>query len=54
MLVSAELTCHGYFIIACSCHIYVVLFYTLIPFVVNHTFNAMPSERLQQYCLSKM
>jgi len=25
---------------ACSCHIYVVLFFTNIPFIVNHTFNA--------------
>jgi len=28
-----------------------VLFFTHILFVVNHTFNATPSERLQQhYC----
>ena len=27
-------------VIACSRHIYVVLFFTHIPFVVNHTFNA--------------
>jgi len=26
-----------------------VLFFTHIPFVVNHTFNAIPPERLQQY-----
>jgi len=26
-----------------------VLFFTHIPFVVNHTFNATPPERLQQY-----
>jgi len=33
-------------IITCSCHMYVVLFFTHIPFVVNHIFNAMPTERL--------
>jgi len=26
-----------------------VLFFTHIPFVVNHTINAPPPERLQQY-----
>jgi len=30
-------------------HIWMVLFFTHIPFVVNHTFNARPPERLQQY-----
>jgi len=30
-------------------HIIMVLFFTHIPFVVNHTFNATPPERLQQY-----
>jgi len=30
-----------------------VLFFTHIPFVVNHTFNATPPERLQQYLTSK-
>jgi len=34
-------------IIACSHHIYVVLFFAHIPFVVNHTFNATPKGRLQ-------
>jgi len=34
-------------IIAYSRHIY-VLFFAHIPFVVNHTFNATPTERLQQ------
>ena len=29
--------------------IYMVLFFTHIPFVVNHTINARPSERLQHY-----
>jgi len=28
-----------------------VLFFVHIPFVVNHTFNAMPKERLQQHPL---
>jgi len=27
-----------------------VLFFTHIPFVVNHTINATPPERLQQQC----
>jgi len=26
-----------------------VLFFTHIPFVVNHTFHATPPERLQHY-----
>jgi len=30
-------------------HICMVLFFTYIPFVVNHTFSATPPERLQQY-----
>jgi len=30
-------------------HICMVLFFTHIPFVVNHTFNATPPERLQEY-----
>jgi len=29
-----------------------VLFFTHIPFVVNHTINATPPERLQQYQIS--
>jgi len=28
-----------------------VLFFVLIAFVVNHTFNPMPTERLQQHPL---
>jgi len=28
-------------------HIWMVLFFTHIPFVVNHTFNTTPPERLQ-------
>jgi len=31
-----------------SRHIYMVLFFTHIPFVVKHTINATPPERLQQ------
>ena len=30
-------------------HICMVLFFTHIPFVANHTINATPPERLQQY-----
>ena len=30
-------------------HICMVLFFTHIPFMVNHTFNATPPGRLQQY-----
>jgi len=36
-------------VIACSRRIYVVLLYAHIPFVVNHTFNVTPTERLQQF-----
>jgi len=32
-------------------HICMVLFFRHIPFVVNHTFNATPPERLQQHPL---
>jgi len=32
-------------------HIYMLLFFTHIPFVVNHTINATPLKRLQQYQL---
>jgi len=34
-----EFTCHDHSI-ACSRHVYILLFFTHIPFVVNHTFNA--------------
>jgi len=43
-----EFTCHDHSIIACSRHINILLFFAHIPFVVNHTINAMPTERLQQ------
>jgi len=46
---AVEFACHDHSIIACSCHIYVLLFFAHIPFVVNHTFNATPTERLQQH-----
>ena len=44
-----EFTCHDHSIIACSRHVYVVLFFTHIQFVVSHTINATPMERLQQW-----
>jgi len=31
--------------------VYILLFFAHIPFVVNHTFNATPPERLQQHPL---
>jgi len=43
-----EFMCRDHSIIACSRHIYVVFFFVHISFVANHTFNAMPLERLQQ------
>jgi len=46
-----ESTCCDHSIIACLHHIYMVLFFTHIPFVVNRTFNATPAERLQQHLL---
>jgi len=46
-----EFTCHDQSIITCSHYIYIFLFFALIPFVVNHTFNATPPERLQQHPL---
>jgi len=39
MLVLAEITHHDHSIIACSRHIYMVLFFAHIPFVVNHAFQ---------------
>ena len=50
---TVQFTCHDHYIIACLRHICMVLFFTHIPFVVNHTFNATPLERLQQYLTSK-
>ena len=34
---------------ACSHHAYILLFFAHIPFVVNHTTNATPAEKLQQH-----
>jgi len=44
-----EITRRDHSIIACSRHIHVFLFCAHIPFVVNHTINATPPERLQHY-----
>ena len=44
-----EITQRDHSIIACSHHAYIFLFFAHIPFVVNHTINATPPERLQQY-----
>jgi len=48
-----DITCCDHSIIACSYHLYIiwVLFFTHIPFVVNRTFSAMPTEGLQQHPL---
>jgi len=46
-----EITRRDHSIIACSCHIHVFLFFAHIPFMVNHTINATPPERLQQHPL---
>jgi len=43
-----EIPRRNHSIIACSRHLYLVLFFTHIPFVVNPAFNATPPERLQQ------
>jgi len=48
-LVSPEITHHDHSIIACSRHIYVVLFFARIPFVVKRGFSATPAKRLQQH-----
>jgi len=46
-----EITRRDHSIIARSRHMYMVLFFTHIPFMANHTFNATPLERLQQHPL---
>jgi len=43
-----EITRRDHSIIACSHHAYIFLFLAHIPFVVKHTINATPPERLQQ------
>ena len=48
---TTEITCHDHSVIACSRHIYVVLFFAHIPFVVSRTFNATSAKRLQQHQL---
>jgi len=49
---SAETPRCDHSVIACLRHIYIwVSFFAHIPFVVNHTFNAAPTERLQQQYL---
>jgi len=42
-----EFTQRNHFIIACSRHVYMVLFLAHIPFVVNRAFSATPAEWLQ-------
>ena len=49
--VPIEMTCHDHFIIACSRHVYMGVVLHAHPFMVNHTFNATPTERLQQHPL---
>jgi len=46
-----EITRRDHSIIACSRHMYMVLFFAHIPFVVNRTFSATPAKRLQQHPL---
>ena len=46
-----EFTWHDHSIIPCSRHIYVLLFFVHIPFMMNHTINTTPTERLQQHPL---
>ena len=41
-----EVTHQDHSVIACSCHIHVFLLFAHIPFMVNHTINATPPERL--------
>ena len=45
-----EIMCRNHSIIACSHHIW-VLFFIQISFMMNHTFNVTPTERLQQHPL---
>ena len=44
---SIEITRRDHSIIACLRHTHIFLFFAHIPFVVNHTINATPPERLQ-------
>jgi len=43
-----EFTCHDHYYCLFVPYICMVLFFTHIPFVVNHTINATPPEKLQQ------
>jgi len=47
-----EITCHDHSGIACSRHIYYIWVssFVHIPFVVNRTFNATPTEKMQHDC----
>jgi len=46
-------TCRNHSIIACSHHIYMVLFFAHIPFMVNRTFSATPAGSSSLYCAVK-
>ena len=46
-LVSPEIIRHDHYYCLFAPHICMVLFFTHIPFVVNHIINATPPERLQ-------
>ena len=46
-----EITRRDHSIIACSRHACIFSIFAHIPFVVNHTINATPPERLQQHPL---
>jgi len=48
-----EFTRHDHSMIACSRLICILLFFSHIPFVVNHTINATPTERLQHQLTSE-
>jgi len=44
---TTEITRRDHFIIACSRHVHIFLFFAHIPFVVNQTINATSPEKLQ-------
>ena len=46
-----EITWHDQSVIACSRHIYMGVVLHTYPIMVNHTFNAMPTQRLQKHHL---
>jgi len=39
-----EIMCRNHSVIACMRHIYIGVILCAYPFVVNHTFNAMPTK----------